>query len=88
MLALVGWWTGRLSLAGDLWGTQIPMALSTALSFLLCGGALLVKLHWPSSPFGRAYVLGVAVVVALWGLAQAEELIRRALQGAARESNP
>ena len=67
LVALLGWLLGVRFLAGQ-WGTYFPMAPSTALAFLLLGGAIFCHARWPSGARARYTALAGAGVVALLGL--------------------
>ncbi|MBI3921823.1 MAG: PAS domain S-box protein, partial [Armatimonadetes bacterium] len=67
LLALIGWLTNARVLAGQ-WGTNIPMAPSTALAFLLLGGALFCVAHWPSQRLSRRFALAAVSLVAVESL--------------------
>ncbi|MBI3177061.1 MAG: PAS domain-containing protein, partial [Chloroflexi bacterium] len=67
LLALTGWLSGVRSLAGQL-DSYIPMAPSTALAFLLLGGALFGFARWPGRSWGRFFALAALSLVSLLGL--------------------
>ena len=67
LLALLGWVSGARSLAGGL-DTYIPMAPSTAVVFLLLGGALFSFTHLPTLRLGRFFALTAVGAVLLMGL--------------------
>ena len=66
-LALAGWQLKARFLAGQ-WGDYIPMAPSTALAFLLLGGALFSSARWPGQRVSRAFALAALSLVSSLGL--------------------
>jgi signal transduction histidine kinase/CheY-like chemotaxis protein len=74
VLALIGWVTDHLALAGGI-GNFVPMAPATAMTFLLFGGVIYVHLCYPESPLARRWVLAAGVLIALWGVALAAQSI-------------
>src|ERR1044071_4774195 len=62
LLALLGWISGARFLAGEM-GTYIPMAPSSALAFLLLGGALFGLAHLPLSRPVRFFELAAGSIV-------------------------
>ena len=72
LLALLGWVSGARFLAGQ-FGTYIPMAPSTALTFLLLGGALFRFTHLPLPRSGwllEGIGVGIVLLIGLLVLAQ------------------
>lgn len=72
LLALFGWVSGARFLAGQL-GTYIPMAPSTALTFLLLSGALISVVHLPQFRLRQFFGLtavGIVLLIALFVLVQ------------------
>ncbi len=67
LLALFGWVSSVRFLAGQ-FGTYIPMAPSTALTFLLLSGALFSVVHLPRLRLRRFFELTVVGIVLLIGL--------------------
>ncbi|MFZ5902794.1 MAG: GAF domain-containing protein [Chloroflexota bacterium] len=67
LFTLAGWSSGMRFLAGQ-WGPYIPMAPSTALAFLLVGGALFCSVRWSNQRWSRFAVLTAAGLVLLLGL--------------------
>ena len=67
LLALAGWQMNARFLAGQ-WGTYIPMAPSTALAFLLLGGALFCYARWPAQRLSRLFALAVVSLASLLAL--------------------
>src|SRR5262245_45282758 len=66
LLALIGWWGGRLELA-SLGPNYIPMAPSTALALFVLGGALALHAAAPGDRWARVGALAGGLVVALYG---------------------
>jgi diguanylate cyclase (GGDEF)-like protein/PAS domain S-box-containing protein len=72
LLALLGWISGARFLAGQ-FGTYIPMAPSTALTFLLLGSALFRFAHLPLRRFRgllEGLAVGIVLLIGLFVLAQ------------------
>ncbi|MBM2847763.1 MAG: dctB 1, partial [Anaerolineales bacterium] len=67
LLALAGWQMNARFLAGQ-WDTYIPMAPSTALAFLLLGGALFCYARWPAQRLSRLFALAVVSLASLLAL--------------------
>ncbi|MEW6240416.1 MAG: GAF domain-containing protein [Chloroflexota bacterium] len=67
LFTLAGWSSGMRFLAGQ-WGPYIPMAPSTALAFLLVGGALFCSVRWSNQRWSRFAALTAAGLVLLLGL--------------------
>ena len=67
VLALIGWLVNVRLLAGQ-WGTYVPMAPSSALAFLLLGGALFIYARGPNQRSSRILVLAAVSIVSLLGL--------------------
>src|ERR1043165_6626727 len=67
LLALFGWASGARFLAGQ-FGTYIPMAPSSALTFLLLSGAFISIVHLPRMHLRQFFELtavGIVILIAL-----------------------
>src|SRR3989304_401935 len=67
LVALAGWQMNARFLAGQ-WDTYIPMAPSTALAFLLLGGALFCYARWPAQRLSRRFALAAVSLASLLAL--------------------
>jgi signal transduction histidine kinase/DNA-binding response OmpR family regulator len=70
VLALLGWLTNLPVLAGQFGDPNFyfPMAMSTAITFILIGAALAGHVLLPSNRLVWGFAVAVASVIALWGL--------------------
>jgi hypothetical protein len=64
---LAGWQMNARFLAGQ-WDTYFPMAPSTALAFLLLGGALFCYARWPAQRLSRLFALAAVSLASLLAL--------------------
>jgi PAS domain S-box-containing protein len=68
LLALVGWTTGALVLAGNFGPSYNPMATSTAVMLILAGLGLCVHVQRQSTRPARVIALLIGLGLTLWGL--------------------
>src|SRR5262249_34785740 len=66
--ALFGWLTGWLLLAGRTSSARTPMVPSTALLFLLFGGALFAHIRWPRRRSARVLAVAAALLAVACGV--------------------
>jgi signal transduction histidine kinase/DNA-binding response OmpR family regulator len=80
LLALLGWLIDEPVLKGQ-FGQTVPMAPSTALTFLLLGIALCLWYRAPNARFSQHFAVVAAALVILWGLVRISEFARNLLLG-------
>jgi signal transduction histidine kinase/DNA-binding response OmpR family regulator len=80
LLALIGWLASVPVLAGQ-FGQTVPMAPSTALTFLVFGSALCAWYRAPAARAARYFVVAAAVLIIFWGLIRIGEALNGQQQG-------